>query len=287
VSTWKQTGRRALRGALEARKRARVARTDPLCVYDVAEKLGPDVKFVAVNSFGGMYVRTSETILVPSLRPPGRQAYTCGHELGHWFFDHGTRVDDISTLDEEMWDDPDERLAHLFSGFLLAPPWTVKDAFKRRVWQPASCSPLQAYTIAVQLGMGYESLVNHLLRSLRLISSSQAKHLSSMTPKKIRSMVLGEDHPGHLVIADRAWRAVPVDLSVGDLAILPDNVGLEGRSVTLQGSLKKYGIIVEGRQPGITRAELKDGSWATFLRVCRKEFEGRNIYRHMEDPDVD
>jgi hypothetical protein len=212
--------------------------------------------------------------------------YTCGHELGHWFFNHGNRIEELDQIDSEMWEDPDERLAHIFAGFLLAPPWTVEDAFKRRGCDPCNCSPFQFYAIAGQLGMGYQSFLNHLQMSLRTMELADANRLSAVTPKKIRAEILNEDHSGHLVIADEHWRGVPVDLEVGDIAILPQNSTLEGNCIAPLRIDKKWGLIIEARQPGIARAESSRDGWAAFVRVCRKEFQGRSIYRHMEDPDV-
>ena len=100
--------RRALRGALETRRRVRASTLDPVCVYDLAEQLGIEVKFFAGNSFGGMYVKTSQTILVPSLRPPGRRAFTCAHEIGHWFFGHGTRIDRLGEIGRRSERKPEE-----------------------------------------------------------------------------------------------------------------------------------------------------------------------------------
>lgn len=286
MSTLKDLARKALRGALEVRKRVGISRVNPLCVYDVAERLGLEVKFVALNSFGGMYVKTSETILVPSLRPPGRQAYTCAHEMGHWFFDHGTKADELHQVYEKALYDPEESLAHIFAGFLLAPQWAIADAFKRRIWDPSSCSPIQVYTISNQLGMGYQSLVDHLYKSLSLISSSQANELSAANPKQIRAEILGEDHSGHLIIADEQWHAVSIDLRVGDIVLLPQGTALEGNCAIPLRALKKGGLIVEAIRPGIMRVESSDKSWDAYVRVCRKEFQGRSMFRYMEDPDV-
>lgn len=278
--------RQALRGALETRRRLPAARSDPICVYDMAERLGIEVRFVAGNSFGGMYAKSSQTILVPSLRPSGRQAFTCAHEMAHWFFEHGTRIDELAIIDARTYTNPEEHLANTFAGYFLMPPWAVTEAFQRRRCSPISCTPLQAYGVALQLGVGYGTLISHLRWSLQLITPLRAEELLQTNPKQLRETVLGGNLTRHLVIVDPAWTKIPVDLEVDDMAILPKNVCLEGESVGLFSG-HHLGTLVVARAPGITRAETLDPSWAVFLRVSRKNFEGRSIYRHLEDPDVD
>jgi len=227
------------------------------------------------------------TILLPARphRPPGRQAFTCAHELAHWFFNHGTCVDDLNDI-ESNHNNPDEFLADTYAGFLMMPRWAIDAAFTKRDWYPGVCSPLQIYTIASQMGVGYETLIHHLHWSLRLISANQAKQLLRTTPKKLRNDLLGINKTEHLVIADDAWNSsVAIDLQVDDVAILPKGIDLEGSSVTIIAE-HELGMIIYGRMPGICRVEKTDGSWAAFIRVSRKNFEGRSIYRHMEDPDV-
>ena len=172
-----ELGRKALRAALEIRKRTGKTNSEPICIFDVAESLGVEVKFFHANSFEGMYVRTSQTILVPSLRPRGRQAFTCAHELGHWHFKHGTRVEEVDFLELQHNQKPNELLVNLFAAYLLMPSWAVKTAFINRGYGPDTCTALQFYTIAGQLGVGYSALVTHLRSSLKLISPQQVREV--------------------------------------------------------------------------------------------------------------
>jgi hypothetical protein len=270
---------------LETRRRAGKSKSEPVCVFDLAEGLGVEVKFCPGNSLGGMYAKASQTILVPALRPPGRQAFTCAHELGHWVFGHGTRIDEWDDMERDRDDQPEERLVNHFASYLLMPPWAVEAAFAQRRWNPSNCTPTQAYIVAGQLGVGYETLIQHLRWSLRLIPVHHAEELLQTTPKQFRRSVLGYDEARHLVIADHAWSNVAVDLQVGDAAILPESVAVEGSSATVTGA-HEMGVVVTARVPGISRAESADGAWAVFVRVSRKDFVGRSTYRFLEDPDV-
>ncbi len=282
----REIGRAALRGALEIRRRVSASNEQPICVYDTAERLGIEVIFRPENSLGGLYDKTAQTILIPSHRPPGRQAFTCGHELGHWFFGHGSRIDEISDFDRyDDEDSPQERQANIFASYLLMPPWAVREAFANRSWNPSICTPIQAYTVACQLGVGYETLVQHLRYSLRLVSRTQADCLLETTPKALRGLLVGKDRTRHLLIVDLAWKKVALDLQVGDLAIVPAGITLEGTSAVIV-SQHGLGQLLEALKPGISRLQSSDQSWSAFVRVSRKDFTGRSIYRHLEDPDV-
>ena len=166
------------------------------------------------------------------------------------------------------------------------PPWAVTRAFERRDAEPGACSPIEFYTVACQLGVGYSTLVYHLRWSLETISPRRAEELLQIAPREIRRRVLGCDYAGHLIIADTAWEKVAVDLQVSDLAILPRNVAVGEGGTALVGE-NELGTIIEARVPGISRAEIADKTWSCFIRVSRKHFVGRSIYRHLEDPDVD
>ena len=46
--------RRAVRAALETRRRADTDKADPICVFDLAERLGVEVQFSLGPTFGGI-----------------------------------------------------------------------------------------------------------------------------------------------------------------------------------------------------------------------------------------
>lgn len=278
--------RQGVRGALELREQCQIKNDQPICIYDIADRLGVEVKFCALKSLGGMYSRASKTILVPTLRPPGRQTFTCAHELGHWYFDHGNRIDASSTMEQTSNDDPEEQLAHTFASYILMPPWAVKGAFAKRNWESEGCSPLQMYIVATSLGVGYSTLIQHMSYALKLISRRKAERLLITTPKQIRMSIVSNNDVSYLVIADRHWTTIPIDIQVGDMAILPQSARIEGANLEVAGK-HEMGLLVRGVRSGIGRAESTDQPWASFIRVSKKDYEGRCRYRHLEDPDAD
>ena len=279
---------RGARGAVEVRYGLDLADEDPVCVYELAADLGVNVRFQGGNSFGGMYDNQSKTVLVPARHPPGRQAFTCAHELGHWYFGHGSRIDEVEEEGSRLADRdlPEERLVNAFAAHLLMPLRAVKAAFRRRGWDPARSTPLQVYTVASQLGIGYSTLVYHLRSALCLIGSPHAEALLKTSPKKLRAELLGSDLPttAHLVIADALWSRVAVDLRVGDVAILPAGVSLAGKSAALCGETGQ-GALVTALRPGLTQAQTPGAGWSAFLRVSRHGYVGLSKYRFLEEPD--
>ena len=279
--------RQALRAAVELRQKIGLNEHEPICIYDVAEKVGVEVLFCLGDSFGGMFSKTSSTALVPTSRPRGRQAFTCAHELGHWCFGHGSRLELLVDQSRNS-SDPEEFLADTFAGYVLMPPWAIRRVFSRRTLNPKAMSSTQAYAAASQLGVGYSTLIDHLCYSLRVLPSSRRSNLLKSNPQQIREQLLGHALPEcrHALLVDASWESVPIDLQVGEIAVLPTGTMVEGQCIEALGDVP-FGIAVKGTRPGIGRVYARTGPWSAFLRVSRKDFVGRAIYRHLEDPDVD
>ena len=279
-----QLARRALRGAIEVRSKAAVALTAPICIYDLVGKaLKVEIRFHGGASFGGMYARETQTILVPSERPAGRRAFTCAHELGHWYFNHGTRLEDLKEQEKGGSDDPEEILANQFAANLLMPKWAIDQLFKEEAVNLNAVTELQLYAASCQLGVGYETLVRHLRFGLGLISPATTDRLLQTSPKNIRQTYLGEPFANHLVVVSKAWSQVPIDLEVGDGAYLNFLATTEGTLLVPQEH--KTGSLFVATKPGITKVQAKSDSWASFVRISRKGYTGRSAFRHLEDSD--
>jgi len=279
----KEAATKALRGALELRIKAGIVSNIPLCIFDLAEKIGIEVMFCEVSSFEGMYIKKPRTVLISSLRPSGRQAFTCAHEMGHWYFKHGTSVDEISNEELSSLNEQ-EQLVDVFASYMLMPPWAIEKAFKVRNLMPNKSTPEELYAIACQMNVGYSTLIKHLLWSLKLITKAEADVILKISPKNIKQQLYPELN-GNLVLVDNNWGYIPVDLEVGDCAAFPMGTLIEGAGIETIGVTGKY-VIAKGTKTGIFRAESKRKDWATFIRVKKKNFTGRAIYRHLEEvPD--
>jgi Zn-dependent peptidase ImmA (M78 family) len=167
----------ALIQATQIRQVAGLGLTDPTNIYDLAKQLGVEVRFVDIPSLEGMYLKLNQRaeIFISTHRPAGRQASTCGHELGHHVFKHGTQIDEyLDGVAELERFDPQEFLVDCFSGFVLMPKSAVNYAFTIRGWNPQLCTSTQAYIIAGLFGVGYITLLQHMSKTLKLVPQAHA-----------------------------------------------------------------------------------------------------------------
>ncbi len=279
--------REALRKASMIRRKVKIDRFASICIYDLVEKCGVEVKFQSINSMEGMYIKDEvPTILVTSERHAGRQAYTCAHEFGHHVFGHGSKIDE--NLDDKPCSNQtigEEFLVDSFAGHLLMSRHAIIRAFSLRNWDISSCTPFQMHVIAGQLGVSYKAIINHMRLSLGLITKTCALQLSKHSRKSIRKSILGCNSTPRLLVVDSHWNSkVAIDLHVGEQAILPSGVSIENKVISLIKD-HELGLLVEGRKPGIEKSWLTNSTWAANIRVSRKGYIGRSLFRHLEDPD--
>lgn len=286
VNARKKLWMRATRAALETRAKLKVPAGEPVSVYDAAERLGVEVRFLDAPSLEGLYLRQAPGQAVPliamsSLRPAGRQVWTAAHELGHHVFGHGDRTDHGDLAGQQDTNDPEEVLAHSFAATFLMPKAAVERGFRVRGFAPSSPTPAQVFTVAGWLGVGYTTLVNHMLWTLHLIPEATAKALLTRQPKKIRAEIAAQMVTGDLWIVDGCWTGRPVDTRVGDVLLVPALTEVTGE--VLIGKDGPAGMTVEVVSAGIGQV-IGDG-WAVFVRCSKRDYRGRACFRHLEPDD--
>lgn len=273
----------AVYAALRTRHRAGVALTDPASPIDIAERIGVSVSFMRTPSMEGMFVRAPHPqIILSSLRPPGRINFTCAHELGHHWFGHAAHVD--ATSEDEpllLANASDEYQANAFASSLLMPKTAVQHGFVSRGVDAQGASPRQFLAIAHWLGVGYTTLVHHAYRNLGIIDAEVAPQLLRQTPREIVQGELDKPLTGAVVVVDRAWRGSAIDLQVGDVAIVDGDLESSGECVQLR-PLGSARTAVEAVRPGTGHLDGGAG-WSAYVRVRRFQFEGRSIFRHLEE----
>ena len=285
----KQLGIKASRAALETRLKLKVPAGEAVSVYEAAERLGVEVRFLDAPSLEGLYLRQAPGQVVPlialsSKRPAGRQVWTAAHELGHHVFGHGDRTDDTHLVGQDESDDPEEVLAHSFAAIFLMPKAAVERGFRVRGFAVSSPTPAQLFTVAGWLGVGYTTLINHMLWTLRLITEATAKALLTRKPQKIRAEIAGEAVTGDLWIVDCHWTGRPVDARVGDVLLVPERTEVAGEVLSARDGPAGM-MIVDVVSPGIGQV-IGDG-WAVFVRCSKREYRGRACFRHVEPDDDD
>lgn len=281
-----ELARVAARAAAEFRLRQGYGRATPICPMDEATRIGIQVWLVPAPSLEGMYCKDrGPSIVISTERPAGRQTFTAGHELGHHIFDHGTRSDEyLSSPAAVPQFDPDEFLADMFSAHLLMPPAAVREAFGVRGTSVSAAPARVMYAVSTWLGVGYETLIGHLERTLKVLPSRHADVLRKESPKSLRIAMLGEDAVPHLVLADTQWVSRSIDLRVGDGVLLAKDCVHEG------GRLERVRDVAEGQlaiatRRGLGRVESPSTGWSSFVRVMPRRYDGMGRFRFDEDCD--
>jgi len=166
------------------------------------------------------------------------------------------------------------------------PKSAVERAFAVRGWDLRSCTALQVYIIAGWLGVGYTTLLFHMVNTLHLIPLSWARELEKTPPRKIRAMYMRPDIKENLIIVDTHWSERAIDVQAGDFIQLPPGVLHEGDCVRSQEH-NRSGHLFGAVFPGTGRFYHPITGWAAYVRVSRRNYVGRSIFRHLEDPDDD
>lgn len=276
----------ALRAAMDVRKEAGIGLYDPVSIEDVVRKRDIEILFTELPSLDGMYHNGyPPRIIISSLRPRGRQAFTCAHEFGHHYFGHGTKIDELV---DSRPDDPDEYTANRFASFLLMPKSAVGRAFTIRGWNIADCTPLQAYIVSNWLGVGYQTLIHQMSSGVNIITSKHGDSLLKQTPKSIKADLLENVVHEDLIIVDNFWTGRAIDAQVGDYLKLPPEVRFEliGSRPCLEiVRTTSFDIVFRGIRPGLGKLSNPNNEWASYVRICRRDYTGRSQYKHLEDPD--
>jgi len=277
----------AMLASISARQTAMCDLHSPVCIYAICEAHRVKVRFNNIGSMEGLYDRTPEPrIHLSALRPLARRAYTCGHELGHHVFGHGSTIDELRDEGDAPSDNPKEFLAEAFSAFTLMPTLGLRHAFAARHWRPETASPRQMFTVACAFGVGYRTLITHLTYGIRELPRHLATPLLRSTPRAIQAEILGEIAPSGLVVADEHSNATTIDAEVGMGLILPAGVTVNSDVIAYERDVGGVPLFRANR-PGIARAAHSGNQWATFVRVARPNYVGRAQYRHLEDVSND
>lgn len=269
----------AMKKALLLRKRLEVSLEESLSAIDAAERLGIEVRLADFPSMEGMYIAgKSPKIILTAMRPQGRRNFTCAHELGHHNFNHGEQFDDILKTNKSGTNDLKEFVADCFAAYFLMPKATIESGIARRGFALKSLNAFEAYALASWLGVGYKTLISHLLHGTAMISRHKADELYKFQPRDIRQQILGEAVSSQLHLVDNNWIGRAIDCEVGDYLLFDTDTVVEGehlRNVKMKGG----NTILQAVKPGISRVSNASESWGSFVRISSSGFVGRSCYR--------
>ena len=274
----------AFAAALRMRRDAGYRLDEAICVYDLAEQLGVEVRFTDIPSMEGMlYCNPEPVIIVTSLRPSGRRSFTCAHELGHFHYGHGTIVDELVWKSPKVALDPREFVADCFAGALLMPKMAVERAFSLRNWSIEYSNPGQIYAVSNYFGVGYSTLIHHLSKNLQLLPHRRAEKLLKVRPGTAQAQMIGWESEDKVWVVDQHWRGRAVDIEVGDLIMTERETAYEGNCLeAIEGPGSRR--LFRACRPGLGRLCNTEESSA-FVRVSRRAFVGRSIFRHLAEEE--
>ncbi len=274
-----ELSREAAREALRLRARAKIALDQSFCVIDLAASLGIEVMFVNLTSFEGAYIKSSQKVLLSAHRPDGRTRFTCGHELGHHAFNHGDHFDELVEKVGTEEARNGELICDLFSAFLIMPSSLVKHGFHIRKIIPPSLTPLDILRVSSWLGVGYETLVNHLHLGIRIISKDVHNSLLKAKLTKTKEELLGTKTPNDVFYIDEFWKGRPVDMSIGDYIVSKDNIKCDCNN--LQITKHKDHFVAKALKTGIIHFQSNGTGY--LGRIKRSEYTGRALFRHLDE----
>lgn len=253
----------------------------PADPYAAAVRLGVKVTFINASMEGFYFKGSPARILLSNQRPIPRLAFTCGHELGHHWFGHGSTMDQLQADERPDSSKPEEILANGVSSFFLMPTIGLRGSFAKRGWAFKSATPMQIYTVACEFGVGYQTIVNHLAFTLEEIDQSRRKELERWTPQRIRAQLLDEEVPSLLLLDEKA-RAPTYDVEKGAAILLPVGTTIEGVALSHIGTRGIHDIYSAVRQGTATVSGL---AVPGHIRVQRPKYDGAAANRFLEDPD--
>lgn len=269
--------------SMSVRTKARLDLKSPTCIYSLCEALGVAVRFNDINMEGMYDQKPKPRIHVSALRPLARRNFTCAHELGHHVFGHGSTIDELQDEQSKYSNrPPNEVIADAFASFVLMPTLGLREAFTRRGLDPNTASASDIYAVACNFGVGQATLVNHMAYGIDMITPVQRATLGRITPKMIRTELLGETVSEPLTVADQYWNSPTLDAEEGALLLLPTGVVVDTGILMPERDLAK-GRLFRTLKPGITRVVIPGTPWATYVRVARRQYIGLARYRHLED----
>lgn len=283
----KDLAMKGMHEAIAVRTKAGLDLKSPICIFSLCDSMGVTVRFNDIN-MEGMYDRLPKPRIHVSIqRPAGRRTFTCAHELGHHVFCHGSTIDELrEDLSISADRPPNEILADAFAAFLIMPTLGIKEAFAKRGIDPNKATAMEMYAIACNFGVGQATLVNHLAYGINLISTKKRDALGKITPKMIRTEILGEVVSEPLIVADQHWNSPTLDTEIGGLVLMPAGVVVDTAMLL---PIRDIGTsrLFRTKKTGITRVVVPGTNWATYLRVAPAKYVGLARYRHLEEANDD
>ena len=222
--------RQGMQAATNLRDQLELDPFGPADPYAAAARLGVTVRFIDSSMEGFYFKQGPGRILLSSLRPVPRRAFTCAHELGHHCFGHGSTIDQLQEDERPDSSKPDEILVNAFAAFFLMPSVGLRGAFARRGWSPTTASPPSD----LHRRLPVRRRLRHLDQPSELHAPGDQRgstdELDRWTPQRIRLQLLGDDYDSFVVV-DGQNEATNFDVEKGAAVLLPLGVDVDGEAI--------------------------------------------------------
>lgn len=192
---------------LAAREHARlgIGLTKPVPIFGIIQQNSLWLIFQPLDRLYGAYLdeNSSAGIIINSKHPPNLQRFTAAHEYGHYVLKHGTRLDNVDTIQPtKQLRNQQEMEAQTFAAYFLMPLQLVNLCLRQMGISipPRQITSEQAYRLSLELGTSYAATVSHLV-TLRHIGQTQANMLLRKAPKGIK-LEIGRGIPPQNAWAD-------------------------------------------------------------------------------------
>lgn len=178
-------------------------------VFNLVVQSGVWLMFQPTRSLYGAYETVDEAsgIIVNSQHPASLQRFTAAHELGHHVLKHGATLDGSQQI-ESAPDSLKERAAQGFAANLLMPLPLVNRTLASRELprRPTNLTGVQAYQMAIEMGVSYRALITQLIslgklargaggQLLRHQPGEWKRELTGPSSASLRADVWLVDHP--------------------------------------------------------------------------------------------
>jgi Zn-dependent peptidase ImmA (M78 family) len=272
--------------AMEARFEAGFESDGSVPAWIIAERLGVPVRYVDID-MDGMYRREpSPRILVSAQRPLARRNFTCGHELGHHVFGHGTTLEESQARASEAdYNDPNEYLANSFAAHLLMPVLGIRNAFARRGITAEAATATEILTVATEYGVGYETLINQLTYAFRDITWTRHETLLAER-RRLGKTLFPTAETGPVMMLDYATRLETLDIEIDHFVFAPKDIVHDDDVLSVVGSTETSRVFRAVRC-GAVELSNERKSWCLTLRVAKKRFVGLARFKFLSDDEGD
>ena len=269
----------AARRALTSRVRFGFSLDSPCDIFELICKYGLSLRFTKVATMDGMYLNDgiAGSINISALRPAGLQRLTAAHELGHFVFGHGARLDkDIEKMESNSHE---EAVAEAFARHLLMPKRAVFRGFSHLATTPDQATPEQYHAVSAWLGVGYTTLIQHCRWTLKVIDNAKLHQLTLHQPQKIKRVQVPSVHwEGRKELWPIApwWSGGRVHLQIGDVV-----TGIQTPSLDYFDLGDNCAI---ARTVGQFEATIYGGQQVS-LNIARADYVGMYQYRYLEESE--